>query len=183
MPPPTNMARREGVSPRGASVAIADIQGVSLQLSDRLSHVFEQAARAREINLTDAKTAHYLVRGYLSTAPAEGGATFAVIWDVYDANKRRMQRIDDRIFVKGAGPALDGMDESVLNQIAVKSADDLAAVLTNMPEAVAAAASPGVQPASVAGASTAATTVVSGTSPGPATSPPQMTGMGVAAAR
>ena len=93
VPQRTNMVRREGVSPRGASVAIADIQGLSAPKADQLSRIFLQEARTREINLADAKTANYLVRGSLSASPAEAGATYALIWDVYDASKRRTQRM------------------------------------------------------------------------------------------
>jgi hypothetical protein len=182
MPPRTNMVRREGVSPRGASVAIADIQGVSAPVSEHLSQIFVQEARAQEINLADAKTANYLVRGYLNASPAEGGATFALIWDVYDSKKRRMQRIDDWVFVKGAAGSLETIDAAVLTEIAAKSADDLAAVLSNMPEAIAAAASPTAKAVSVARASEDGITAVSGTPPAAASSTAREPAPGIAAA-
>jgi hypothetical protein len=181
MPQRTNMVLREGVSPHGASVAIADIQGVPAPVSEHLLRIFEQDARTREINLADPKAANYLVRGYLSASPAEGGATFALIWDVYDARKRRTQRIDDSVFVKGATGTLETINDAVLTEIAAKSSDDLAAVLSNMPEAIAAASVPGAKAVSVARASEDGTTTVSGTPPAMAASPPQ-TGKGVAAA-
>jgi hypothetical protein len=181
MPPRTNMVQREGVSPRGASVAIADIQGVPAPASEHLSRIFEQEARAREINFADPKVANYLARGYLNASPAEGGATFALIWDVYDSNKRRTQRIDDRVFVKGATGTLETINDAVLTEIATKSADDLAAVLSNMPEAIAAASSPTAKAVSVARASEDGTTTVPGTPPPTAASASQ-TRNGVAAA-
>lgn len=165
LPLRTNMVQRDGVSPRGASVAIADIQGVSTPVSDQLSQVFQQEAQARDINLTGAKNANYLVRGYLSAAPAEGGSSFSLVWDVYDSKKRRTQRIDDAIFVKGAPATLETADNAVLSQIAAKSADDLAAVLSNMPEAIAAASPSGTKAVAVARAKDDGTTKVPGTLP------------------
>jgi hypothetical protein len=181
LPQRTNMVQREGVSPRGASVAIADIQGVSAPVSEHLSAIFTQAARERDINLTDAKAANYLVRGYLSASPTEGGATFALIWDVYDAKKRRTQRIDDLVFVKGSSGSLEAADDAALTQIAAKSAGDLAAVLSNMPEAIAAASSPSAK-SFVAKASEDGTTSIPGTPPAVAASGPREPAAGAAAA-
>jgi hypothetical protein len=152
-----------------------DIQGVPPSALADLSRAFEKQARAREINLTDSKTAHYLVRGYLNPSPAKDGAAFSVVWDVYDAKKRRAQRIDDFIFVKGAAASPDGIDDAMLNQIAAKSADDLAAVLSNMPEAIAVASSPSAKPVSVAQTSDGVTRVPAVTS-----ITPKAPGIGVA---
>jgi hypothetical protein len=139
VPKSSNMARREGVSPHGASVAVGQLQGLPGSESGRLSELFQSEASARDVNLTAPKNANYLVRGYLNATPAEGGATYAMVYDVYDAKKHRAQRIEDQVYVKGASP--DIADDAALRQIASKGAEDLAAVLTNMPEAVAASAS------------------------------------------
>jgi hypothetical protein len=183
LPPRTNMVRRDGVSPHGASVAVADIQGVSMPVSEHLSAIFMQAAREREINLTDAKSANYLVRGYLNATDAADGATFALVWDVYDSKKRRTQRIDDWVFVKGAKGNLETVDDATLTKIATKSADDLAAVLSNMPEAVAAAALPGSKAVAVALVPDGGSTAVPGTPPDIAAStPPRTAAPGIATA-
>ncbi len=179
VPAHQNMARRDGVSPYAASVAVTDIQGAPPAASADLSRAFEKQARARDINLTDSKTAHYLVRGYLNPASAEDGVAFSVVWDVYDAKKRRAQRIDDFVFVKGAAARPDGIDDAVLNQIAAKSADDLAAVLSNMPEALAAGSSPSAKQISVAQTSDGVSRVPA--SPAAvASTTPQAPGIGVA---
>jgi hypothetical protein len=178
--PRVNMARRDGVSPRGASVAVADIQGVPAAVSADLANAFEKQARARDINLADAKTANYLVRGYVTPSPAEGGAAFEVVWDVYDSKKRRMQRVDDFIFVKDSPAMPDQIDPAAVNQIAAKSADDLAAVLTNMPEAIAAAGAVGNTATSVAQTTNGITRVPA--APAVASTAPQVQGIGMAAA-
>jgi len=176
----SNIARRDGVSPYGASVAVAGIQGVPASAADDLSHAFEKQARARDINFADAKNANYLVRGYVIASPAEGGTSFSVVWDVYDSKKRRTQRIDDVVFVKDSTATSETINDLALNQIAAKSADDLAAVLTNMPEAIAAASSPSARAVSVAQTSSE-TSSVPGTM-APASTAPQVTGIGMAAA-
>jgi len=170
-----NMERRDGVSPYGAKVAVIDIQGAPPSASADLSRAFEKQARAREINLTDPKIANYLVRGYLNSGPAAGGAAFSVVWDVYDAKKRRIQRIDDVIFVKDAAP--DRIDETVLNQVAAQSADDLAAVLSNMPEAIAESSSTSAKTVSVAQTSGVSRLPAS---PVLASTAPQVQGIGMA---
>jgi hypothetical protein len=183
LPQRTNMARRDGVSPHGASVAI-DIQSASPAVAERLWHVLEAEAQGHDLNVADSKAANYFARGFLSSAPAEGGATFSVVWDIYEAKKlgTRIQRVDDRAFVKGATGNLETIDEATLSEIAGKSADDLAAVLSNMPEAIAAASSPSAK-AFVARAPDGGTTSVPGTPPAKAASVPKEPAPGVAAAR
>ena len=45
--------------------------------------------------------ARYLVRGYLTASPIEGGAEVDVVWDVFTPDKKRAQRLSDAIAVKG----------------------------------------------------------------------------------
>ena len=135
-------ARRANVSPGGASVALTSLEGPPQAVGARFAQAFVAEAGAREIQLTEAKTARYLVRGYLTAYPAQGGTALAYVWDIYDAGKQRAQRLTDGLIVKGA--AADPwslIDDKALVSIAAKSADDLAAFLTNTPEAIAAAKS------------------------------------------
>jgi len=140
VPQTTNMARREGVSPHGASVYISWVDGVPADVSQRLTAAIQGQAGLRDVNLADVKAANYLVQGYLTAEPAEGGALYTVVYDVATAKKRLIQHIDERIFVPGAVASLDQISEAAMVQIAAKSAEDIAAVMTNTPEAVAAAA-------------------------------------------
>ena len=57
---------------------------------------------------------------------------------IRERGKARVQRVDDQIAVKGsAADPWTLADDRVLASLASKSADDLAAILSNMPEAVA----------------------------------------------
>jgi hypothetical protein len=129
----------------GASVAIVSVEGAPASVAAGFVDQLKRDAQARDIVLTDPAKAHYLVRGYLSASMDEDGASIAYVWDVFTADKRRAQRINDAIVVKGEGDdpwALAGA--GALTSVAAKSADDLAAYLSYTPEAtpLAAAAPP-----------------------------------------
>ncbi len=134
------IVRREGVNLAQASVAIVSIEGAPAEISASLSQTLESEARARDIAVVDAAQARYLVRGYLSASLTADGASIEYVWDVFTSGKQRAQRLNDVIEVKGSGPdpwTLAG--DAELNSVAARSADDLAAYLSNTPEAVAAA--------------------------------------------
>jgi len=128
--------RREGVSLAPATVAIVSIQGAPDGVAEGFSQELARDAKALEIALVAPKKARYLVRGYLSAIATADGATVEYVWDVFGPDKRREQRLNDVISVKGTGDdpwTIAG--ESALSNVAAKSADDLAAFLSNTPEA------------------------------------------------
>jgi hypothetical protein len=135
------LVRREGVSIARASVAIVSIDGAPASVAAAFREDLAREAHAREIAIAEPSKARYLVRGYLSAELTTDGAEIEYVWDVFTADKRRAQRLNDVIAVQGtgddpwtvAGPA-------ALASVAAKSADDLAAYLSNTPEAVAVAA-------------------------------------------
>ncbi len=134
-------ALREGANLAQASLAIVSVEGAPPAIAADFSRRLDSAARARQLAVVDAGKARYLVRGYLSASSTEDGAEIDYVWDVFAADKRRVQRLSDAIAVSGAGDdpwALAG--EAVLTSVAAKSADDLAAFLSNTPEAAPAAA-------------------------------------------
>jgi hypothetical protein len=102
--------------------------------------------------LVEPRKARYLVRGYLSAAATADGVTLEYVWDVFGPDKLRAQRLNDVISVKGQGDdpwAIAG--EAALNSVAAKSADDLAAFLSNTPDAKPIAAAVGAgEPAATA---------------------------------
>jgi hypothetical protein len=86
--------------------------------------------------VVEPRKARYLVRGYLSATVTADGATLEYVWDVFGPDKQRAQRLNDVISVKGAGDdAWAVADEAALTSVAAKSADDLAAFLSNTPDA------------------------------------------------
>jgi hypothetical protein len=78
---------------------------------------------------------------HLTAYSAAGDTTaLAYVCDVFDGKKHRTQRLGDEIILKGA--AADPwslVDGKTIEAIAARGADDLAAFLSNTPEAVAGA--------------------------------------------
>jgi hypothetical protein len=133
-------ARREGVSIAKASVAIVSVEGAPASVAAQFRNALETEARARDIAIVPVSKARYLVRGYLSADATSEGVSIEYVWDVFTKDKRRAQRLNDVIAVPGTGddPWASG-GEAALTSVAAKSADDLAAYLSNTPEAVAVA--------------------------------------------
>ena len=130
------LERRAGVSLAAATVSIVSVVGAPEAVGDDFVGVLQDAARARDIILTDAKVAHYLVRGYLSATAIQDGAEVEYVWDVFGPDKRRAFRLNDVLDVKGAGDDPWAMvSDAALKSVADKSADDLAAFLSRTPEA------------------------------------------------
>jgi hypothetical protein len=139
---PAKMARRDGVSPHGASVALTGVDGAPQDVADRFAQAFGQAAGSRDIATADAKKADYLVRGYLTAYSSEAGVTrLSYVFDVFDKGRRRVQRLTDDVGVRGASSDPWSLaDETAMRALADRGAADLADTLTNTPEAVAASA-------------------------------------------
>jgi hypothetical protein len=133
----SNTSRRSDVSPSGATVAVA-LDGAPPAIAARLTSAIATAAADRDILVTDEKSAKYLVRGYVSAYPVEGGAAIAYVWDVFDSGRQRAQRMTDAITIKGSAEEPWALaDETALTDIAGRSADDWAAFLSSTPEAIA----------------------------------------------
>jgi hypothetical protein len=134
-------AMRDDANMAGPTVAIASVDGAPTDVSVRFRQSVDQAAEARRIAVTSPAKARYLVRGYVTASPIEGGAEVNIVWDVFTPDKKRTQRLSDAIAVKGSGDDAWAMiDDAALNSVAAKCADDLAAYLSNTPEAAPASA-------------------------------------------
>ena len=139
----TQFVRRPDVSLAGASVAFVSVDGPPAAISASFSQIMAREAVAHDIVIADAKKARYLVRGYLSAYATTDGAAVQYVWDVFNKDKQRTQRVDDVLEVKGQGAdPWRIVGEAALASVAAKSADDLAAFLSNTPEAVAVIGSP-----------------------------------------
>jgi hypothetical protein len=148
---PQPVSARPGVSPSGATIAFASLEGAPPALSAGFRDQLTAAAASRDIATADGQSADYLVRGYLTAYPVAERTTIAFVWDVFDKQKRHATRIDDTVTVQqSAQNSWSLADPTVMANVAAKSADDLAAFLSNTPEAIAAAAQP---PATLAVAS------------------------------
>jgi hypothetical protein len=133
--------RRDDANMAAATVAIVSVDGTPADLSAHFSQSLDAAAAARRIGVVDPANARYLTRGYLTASLIEGGAEVDLVWDVFTPDKKRVQRLSDAVGVRGAGDDAWAMiDGAAIDSVAAKSADDLAAYLSNTPEAAPAAA-------------------------------------------
>ena len=133
-----HIVRRPDVSLAGATVAFVSVDGAPTEVSTAFMKDLAREAASQAIVVADAKKARYFVRGYLSAYETTDGAAVEYVWDVFTKDKARAQRLSDYLVVKGQGSdawAIAG--DAALSSVAAKSADDLAAFLSNTPEAVA----------------------------------------------
>ena len=120
----------------GAATAIRRAAAASSRLWRKRAETSAGAPSTDAIAIVAPAKAHYLVRGYVTASPIEGGAEVDIVWDVFTPDKKRTQRLSDAIAVKGSGDDAWAMiDDAALNSVAAKCADDLAAYLSNTPEA------------------------------------------------
>ena len=149
-----------GASPRAASAAFTRIEGAPGPVLAAFIQKLATETKGRDINSVQPEAAKYIVHGYLSATKTSGGAVIGYVWDVFDSHQRRIQRVEDQITAPGAAADPWSLaNDRVLGSLAAKSAADLAALLSQTPEAlkdgaVAAAANGTQQPrASLAEAS------------------------------
>lgn len=133
---------KPGVSPAAATVAFVNLGGAPASVGQKFAGAMSQALGARAITSEAQDKAHYLIRGHMSASAVDGGTALAYVWDIYDNKRRRLQRLEDEIVVKGASAdPWAAADDKALASLAGRSADEIAAFLTHTPEAVAAAGS------------------------------------------
>jgi hypothetical protein len=132
---------RDDANMAAATVAIASVDGAPADVSARFRQSLDEAVTSRRIAVAAPAQARYLARGYVTASLIEGGAEVDIVWDVFTPDKQRAQRLSDAIAVKGSGDDAWAMiDDAALNSVAAKCADDLAAYLSNTPEAAPASA-------------------------------------------
>lgn len=131
-----------GASPRPATLAVTQLDAPE-PLKSKFLALFNADAAKQEVALSDSAGARYLARGYISAYPDNGGARLTYVWDIYDSKAHRAQRLNDEIAIKGASPdPWSLVDAASLAALAQRSADDVAAYLSNTPEALAASQTP-----------------------------------------
>jgi hypothetical protein len=142
--PASVVAARADVSPRGAPIALASLEGAPQAVSARFAEAFVAAAGTRNMALVDVAKARYLVRGYLTAYAVEGGLALGYVWDVFEPGRSRAKRLSDAIVVKAGAGSADpwaAADEATIAKLAAQGVDNLAAFLSTTPEAIAAAKS------------------------------------------
>jgi hypothetical protein len=91
----------------------------------------DDEAQARRLPVVSREgPSQYRARGYLAAHVARGRTTIAWVWDVYDAQERRVLRVSgEEPAGRNARDAWNGADDGVLRKIARASLDDLSGLL------------------------------------------------------
>jgi hypothetical protein len=118
---------------------VESISGAPDSLHTQFTNALASEASARQVELVDGKDtgkdkARYRIRGYLDAYATEDGKTaLAYVWDVFDVQKRRAQRVQGAS-VRNAAAGDDPwaqMDQATVNRAASDSMNAIAAFLAS----------------------------------------------------
>ena len=114
---------------RGASIAFESIDGPPVAVFQNLVTTLSAEAAARRVRVV-SRTGDpaYRIRGYLAAIVVGGKSHISWVWDVYDADKRRVFRIAGEE-AGGRANAWGAADEQLVRRIARTSMDRLVAFL------------------------------------------------------
>ena len=135
----------------GATVAFESIDGPPVGVFQNLVTELASEAEARQVVVVSrANPAAYRIRGYLAAIVEKGRTHISWVWDVYDADKRRVLRIaGEEAGGRAGGNAWAAADDPTLKRIARAGMDRLVAFLAAPPGEPAAPVGPGPAIASV----------------------------------
>lgn len=138
---------------RGAAIAFEKIDGPPVAVFQKLVADLAAEAEARQVPVVSHDgPASYRIRGYLAAIVERGRTHIGWVWDVYDADRRRVLRIaGEEPGGRRAAKAWAAADDEVLRRIARASMERLVAFLA-APAAPVAPAGPEPAPAAVAAA-------------------------------
>jgi hypothetical protein len=134
---------------RGPTVAFESIDGPPESVFSRMVQSLTTEAEARQVAVVSRTTpAHYRVRVYTATVVYPKKSVIHWVWDVYDADQRRVFRLSGEEPVTGAGSnTWAAADEPVVRRMASSGMDRLAGFLASpRPASAPAPAAPGSAP-------------------------------------
>ena len=150
----TTASRAPTVAP-GVPIAVDSISGGTDAMRGSFSSAMSNEASVRRVDIVDPATnPRYRVRGYLAAEPtADGQTALSFVWDVFDAQKRRAQRMQGATVARSSSGDWSGVDQSTVNKAASESMDQIAQFLAGQ-EQVRAASTPAAtaKPSAVASA-------------------------------
>jgi hypothetical protein len=127
---------------RGSSIAFESIDGPPVAVFQNLVTTLSAEAQARQVHVV-SRTGNpaYRIRGYFAAIVVGGKSHISWVWDVYDADKRRVLRISGEEAGGRLGAnAWAAADEQTMRRIARSSIDRLVTFLATPP------APPAVEP-------------------------------------
>jgi hypothetical protein len=119
-------------SPEGVPIVLESIDGAPATVKTAFVGELTSAATDRKVELVGTgDQARYRVRGYLSTEMTDGETSVSYVWDVFDAQKRRAQRLtgSSPVRVTSNNPWSE-LDKETLAKLAGASMDEIAQFLS-----------------------------------------------------
>ena len=119
--------------PRGATVAFESIDGPPPAQFQQLVRDLNNEAQTRRLAVMSRESpSAYRVRGYLAAKIVQKQTTISWVWDVFDQDDHRALRITGEETAKSEHRnAWSAADDDMMQRIASKSMDQLAAFLTS----------------------------------------------------
>ena len=120
------------VSAAGVPVAVETIEGAPAGIQDKVNAEVASQASARRIEIVSGEAQpRYRLKGYLTAySTGEGETALAIVWDVFDASRKRAQRVSTTTLAKGqADDPWSKIGESQISKATAQSMNDVAAFL------------------------------------------------------
>ncbi len=126
----TTASRAPTLAP-GVPIAVDSISGAPDAVRGSFSSAMSSEANMRRVDIVDPATnPRYRVRGYLAAQPTEDGQTaLAFVWDVFDAQKKRAQRMEGATVARSSTGDWSGVDQTTVTKAASESMDQIAQFL------------------------------------------------------
>ncbi len=138
----TTTASRAPTQAPGVPIALESISGAPDGVRGSFTSALSNEANARRLDIVDPATnPRYRVRGYLAAQPTEDGQTsLAFVWDVFDSQKKRAQRVQGATVARGNG-GWNSVDQTTMTKAASESMDQIAQFLVGQDQVAAASTS------------------------------------------
>lgn len=121
------------VSAAGVPVAVETIEGAPAALQDKVTAEVAMQASARRIEIvSNEQQPRYRLKGYLTAySTGEGETALAIVWDVFDASKKRAQRVSTTTIARGqAEDPWSRIGETQISKATAQSMNEVAAFLS-----------------------------------------------------
>jgi hypothetical protein len=116
----------------GPTVAFESIDGPPPQIFERMVDVLDSESKLRNLSIVSREgSASYRVRSYLAAQVNHGRTTIAWVWDVYDRDQQRAQRLSGEEPAGKAGrDPWAAADDLLLRRIAQAGLSGLSAMIS-----------------------------------------------------
>lgn len=131
----TQTAQRAPTIAPGVPIAVDSIAGAPDNVRGAFTSALSNEASTRRVEIVDPKTnPRYRVRGYLAAEPtADGQTALAFVWDVFDSQKQRAQRVQGATVARSSNGDWSGVDQTTVTKAASDSMDQIAQFLAERP--------------------------------------------------